>query len=62
MTQQAFHQTGSVQVCLILIAVTGADYNTLLTIASEMILVPYLGQCCAETHPAARRGTGLPPP
>ena len=30
------------QVCLILIAVTGADYNTLLTIASEMILVPYL--------------------
>ncbi|QFS60859.1 amino acid permease [Pantoea dispersa] len=33
---------GSVQVCLILIAVTGADYNTLLTIASEMILVPYL--------------------
>ncbi|MBB3303591.1 MULTISPECIES: amino acid permease [unclassified Enterobacter] len=33
---------GSVQVCLILIALTGADYNTLLTIASEMILVPYL--------------------
>ena len=33
---------GSVQVCLILIAVTGANYNTLLTIASEMILVPYL--------------------
>ena len=33
---------GSVQICLILIAVTGADYNTLLTIASEMILVPYL--------------------
>lgn len=33
---------GSVQVCLILIAITGADYNTLLTIASEMILVPYL--------------------
>lgn len=33
---------GSVQLCLILIAVTGADYNTLLTIASEMILVPYL--------------------
>lgn len=33
---------GSVQVCLILIAVTGADYNTLLTIASKMILVPYL--------------------
>ncbi len=33
---------GSVQICLILIAVTHADYNTLLTIASEMILVPYL--------------------
>ena len=33
---------GSVQICLILIALTGADYNTLLTIASEMILVPYL--------------------
>ncbi|ERM12751.1 arginine:ornithine antiporter [Pantoea ananatis BRT175] len=33
---------GSIQVCLILIALTGADYNTLLTIASEMILVPYL--------------------
>jgi len=33
---------GSIQVCLILIAVTGADYNNLLTIASEMILVPYL--------------------
>ncbi len=33
---------GSVQVCLIAIALTGADYNTLLTIASEMILVPYL--------------------
>ena len=33
---------GSVQVCLVLIALTGADYNTLLTIASEMILVPYL--------------------
>ncbi|KGD81124.1 amino acid/polyamine/organocation transporter (APC superfamily) [Pantoea sp. PNA 14-12] len=33
---------GSVQVCLILIALTGADYNMLLTIASEMILVPYL--------------------
>jgi len=33
---------GSIQVCLILIALTGADYNTLLIIASEMILVPYL--------------------
>ena len=33
---------GSVQLCLILIGVTGADYNTLLTIASEMILLPYL--------------------
>ncbi|WP_215846762.1 amino acid permease [Candidatus Pantoea bituminis] len=33
---------GSVQVCLILIALTKADYNTLLNIASEMILVPYL--------------------
>jgi arginine:ornithine antiporter/lysine permease len=31
----------SVQVCLILIGITGSDYNTLLTIASEMILVPY---------------------
>ncbi|MFB6325247.1 basic amino acid/polyamine antiporter [Pantoea deleyi] len=33
---------GSIQFCLILIALTGADYNNLLTIASEMILVPYL--------------------
>jgi len=32
---------GSVQVCLVLIWLTGSDYNTLLTIASEMILVPY---------------------
>ncbi|MGV3345726.1 amino acid permease [Enterobacteriaceae bacterium LUAb1] len=32
---------GSVQICLIIIGVTGADYNTLLTIASEMVLVPY---------------------
>jgi len=31
-----------VQICLIAIAATGADYGTLLTIASEMILVPYL--------------------
>ena len=31
----------SVQVCLVLIWATGSDYNTLLTIASEMILVPY---------------------
>jgi arginine:ornithine antiporter/lysine permease len=31
----------SVQVCLVLISLTGSDYNTLLTIASEMILVPY---------------------
>ncbi|MCT2387158.1 amino acid permease [Erwinia pyrifoliae] len=31
-----------VQVCLILICLTGSDYGTLLTIASEMILVPYL--------------------
>ncbi len=30
-----------VQVCLVLIWLTGSDYNTLLTIASEMILVPY---------------------
>jgi len=30
---------GSIQLCLILIALTGADYNNLLTIASEMILV-----------------------
>ncbi|WP_075181835.1 amino acid permease [Pantoea sp. 1.19] len=33
---------GSVQACLILIGISGADYSTLLTIASEMILVPYL--------------------
>ncbi|MDW8846222.1 amino acid permease [Erwinia sp. MMLR14_017] len=32
---------GSVQICLVLIWLTGSDYNTLLTIASEMILVPY---------------------
>lgn len=32
----------SVQLCLVLIWLTGSDYNTLLTIASEMILVPYL--------------------
>lgn len=31
----------SVQACLILIWLTGSDYNTLLTIASEMVLVPY---------------------
>ena len=31
----------SVQLCLVLIWATGSDYNTLLTIASEMILVPY---------------------
>lgn len=31
----------SVQICLILIWGTGSDYGTLLTIASEMILVPY---------------------
>ncbi|WP_058910312.1 amino acid permease [Entomohabitans teleogrylli] len=31
----------SVQACLVLIWATGSDYNTLLTIASEMILVPY---------------------
>ncbi|WP_380178152.1 amino acid permease [Kalamiella sp. sgz302252] len=30
-----------VQTCLILIWLTGSDYNTLLTIASEMVLVPY---------------------
>lgn len=29
-----------VQICLVLIWLTGSDYNTLLTIASEMILVP----------------------
>jgi arginine:ornithine antiporter/lysine permease len=32
----------SVQLSLVLIWLTGSDYNTLLTIASEMILVPYL--------------------
>lgn len=31
----------SVQASLILIWLTGSDYNTLLTIASEMVLVPY---------------------
>lgn len=31
----------SVQLCLVLIWLTGSDYGTLLTIASEMILVPY---------------------
>lgn len=33
---------GSVQLCLLIIGVTHADYNNLLTIASEMVLVPYL--------------------
>ncbi|BDH46084.1 putative arginine/ornithine antiporter [Salmonella enterica subsp. enterica serovar Choleraesuis] len=32
----------SVQICLVAIWLTGANYNNLLTIASEMILVPYL--------------------
>jgi len=32
---------GAVQVTLIIIWLTGANYNNLLTIASEMILVPY---------------------
>ena len=32
----------SVQASLVLICLTGSDYGTLLTIASEMILVPYL--------------------
>ncbi|QCR36058.1 amino acid permease [Nissabacter sp. SGAir0207] len=32
---------GSVQLALVLIWLTGSDYNNLLTIASEMILVPY---------------------
>ena len=32
----------SVQVSLVLIWLTGSDYGTLLTIASEMLLVPYL--------------------
>ncbi|HCD8359945.1 TPA: amino acid permease [Klebsiella quasipneumoniae] len=32
----------SVQASLVLIGLTGSDYGTLLTIASEMILVPYL--------------------
>ncbi|MBJ3816161.1 amino acid permease [Shimwellia pseudoproteus] len=32
----------SIQLCLVLIWATNSDYNTLLTIASEMILVPYL--------------------
>lgn len=34
--------TISVQLCLVVIWLTGANYNNLLTIASEMILVPYL--------------------
>ncbi len=33
---------GSVQLCLVIIWLTGANYNNLLTIASEMVLVPYL--------------------
>ncbi|WP_029685500.1 basic amino acid/polyamine antiporter [Tatumella saanichensis] len=33
---------GSVQLCLLIIGITHADYNNLLTIASEMVLVPYL--------------------
>ena len=33
---------GSVQVCLLIIRLTHADYNNLLNIASEMVLVPYL--------------------
>ncbi len=33
---------GSVQVCLLIIGLTHADYNNLLNIASEMVLVPYL--------------------
>ena len=37
---------GSVQLCLILIALTGADYNSLLTSASEMILVPTCWWVC----------------
>ncbi|QJC36677.1 amino acid permease [Enterobacteriaceae endosymbiont of Donacia simplex] len=32
----------SMQICLILIWITKIDYNKLLTIASEMILIPYL--------------------
>ncbi len=32
---------GAIQVALLLIWATGSNYNTLLTIASEMILVPY---------------------
>ncbi|WP_323159313.1 amino acid permease, partial [Pseudomonas marginalis] len=32
---------GAVQLSLVLIWLSGSNYNTLLTIASEMILVPY---------------------
>lgn len=32
---------GAVQLALVLIWLSGSNYNTLLTIASEMILVPY---------------------
>lgn len=48
---------GSVQVCLILIWLTGSDYNTLLTIASEMILVPYflVGAYLFKVARAAKR-------
>ncbi|QDE47268.1 amino acid permease [Enterobacter hormaechei] len=44
----------SVQVCLVLIWLTGSDYNTLLTIASEMILVPYflVGAYLLKLRPA----------
>ena len=33
---------GSVQLCLLIIGITHADYDNLLSIASEMVLVPYL--------------------
>ncbi len=43
----------SVQASLVLIWLTGSDYGTLLTIASEMILVPYLlvGAFCSKSPP-----------
>ncbi|WES70558.1 amino acid permease [Superficieibacter sp. HKU1] len=52
----------SVQVCLLLIWLTHSDYNTLLNIASEMILVPYFLVGAFLVKVAARplhRATGI---
>ncbi|ANI29289.1 arginine:ornithine antiporter [Yersinia entomophaga] len=40
-SQSLWFTNGAVQIALVLIWITGSNYNTLLTIASEMILVPY---------------------